>query len=375
MNEGSPDRHALPRILVVGDFAPSPIRQLLTERIPSEVRQDNFDAWLKELGVKLEVEVPNVMEPQESSSLTLLLRLNSIARLTPDAIVSTVPILAKMRERIIFLRGLKNMVSCIPSFRKFINHCLVQPNLRQQLVEELAAPVPRVFEPPSIVRELLDIARLRPEDEGYDMVALTIRHLLRERLAKGATTIDAVAVMAEADRVTALLAGQVAQVFQNPMFRALERTWRGLAMFMRYDSLARIHAVQCSEDELREHSIMLWTWLEKARQEKSPYAAVLVALDLDELDFDHKNLADQLAAIGAEVSTPIFVGMVPGREPMMRTSFFKPISTYMPVRPRYGEEDGEVLVRGFRFYEPEGGPPRAYWPAAISVLAQEFGFE
>lgn len=372
MNDGAPSRQALPRILVVGDFAPHPIRQILTERVPSEVRRDNLDPWLKSLGVKFEIEVSNVFEPQVSSSLTLLLRPNSMARLTPDAIVSTVPVLAKFRERLNGLRGLKNVVSCVPAFRKFINHCLVHPNLRRQLVEELAAPVPQVYEPPSIVRELLDIALLKPEDEGYDLVASTIRHILSERVSKGATTILPLDVTTEADRIAGLLAAQVAQIYQNPMFQALERTWRGFAMFMHYDASAQIHAIQCSEEELREHTIMLWTWLEKARLDKSPYAAVVVAFDLDKMDFDQRNLTEQLAAIGAELSARIFMGMPAEREAILQTPFFQPVTTYVSVRARYGEEDGELHVRSFPFHEPEGGPPGAYWPAAISILAQEF---
>lgn len=364
---------SLPRMLVVGNFAQRRRPEPLAERVPHEVNRKTLGPWLRSLGAWLEMGVPNVLDPHGSSTFSIQLGPRAIAKLTPDAIVAAIPVFAGMQERQLALRGLRNLVACINPFRKLMNAALVQPNLREQLVADIEASRAETSEPPSVVRELLDIAKMGPDDENYNRAVLGIRHMFGERLAKGATTIDTSHVAAEADRIAALLGSQVAHVLQHPSFRALECAWYGLEMVLRYESHARVYAVTCTDDEFRDYAAALSTWLHPVRHEKTPYAAVLLAFDLDLNQWLHEHLLEQLAAMATEASIPILVGISAMRIPISPQPFLVPLTSRAPVRPSYGEEDDHWHVRSFPFDEPPGGPAAACWVSGIPVLGQELG--
>ena len=359
------------RILVAGDFAQRAGAAPLAERVPREVDGKTLPAWLWSQRVKLDLVVQNALYPEPPRSFAITLTPKDGTRLTPDAIVRAIPLLAGIDDQLRALRGVRNYMACIPTFRRQMRAALEQPSLRSQLAADLEASRSDAPEPHAVIRDILAHTATNPGDEGYLPGVDGVRHLLGERLRAGATTIDIGDVAAEIERIEALLRAQVTLLFVEPPFLALERAWHGLDRLVRHVP-ARVDAVACSEDELRADvaagAPALQAWLDRAACEEAPFTAVLLAFDLDRTA--DATLLHRLAGLAQGALTPILVGTTRPLGMLLGAPLLVPLTSSTPVRPRYGYDDGDVVVRGFLFEEPPGGPPAAHWASGALVLAR-----
>jgi type VI secretion system ImpB/VipA family protein len=363
-------RESLPRILVVGDFAQRAGEGGLAGRAPHRV-DVVLPAWLRSHRISLDCDVPNVLHDGWPPSFAIQLAPRDIAALTPDSIVAALPLFAGYLELRHALKGLRACIGCELPFNRRIKAAFAEPELRAQLALDLEGCRTGAPEPHPLVAELIALTDAEPGEVSYRFALLGIRHMASEHLRTGAKLIDVPIVEAEAERVAAALAAQVAVLLKQPVFMAIERVWRGLDMLVQQGPHARIDAVACTEDELegdlRTGDPALLGWIREAERERAPYTAVLFAFDLERPG--QGTVLNRLAWFAQHARIPFLVGASSGLGMLFGAPLLVPLTSSVPVRPPYGHGDGAVSVRAFPFEEPPGGPPRARWASGAHVLA------
>ena len=107
----------------------------------------------------------------------------------------------------------------------------------------------------SLLEQMLDDAKVRPEDEAYGTTALGLKQLLKEMLTpdnKGAR-VDKKAVDRMIAEIDEQLSKQVNEVLHHPDVQKLESSWRGLKYMV--DSVdfrenIKLEFMNCSKDDL-----------------------------------------------------------------------------------------------------------------------------
>lgn len=261
------------------------------------------------------------------------------------------------------------------------------PRWLASLRAEVSCEVPNVLHagPPDTLRITLapaDVGRLTPDSiaDALPIFAgvadrlrgLGGRHMIEGRLRAGAVSIGTDDAVAEVERTAALLSSQMALLFQQPAFAAIEKAWHPLDTLVRLGLAARVDAVSCTADELRgdiyKSVPALGAWIDEAVREGLPYVAVLLALDLDGLP-GHP-IVNRLSFLAHERLTPVLTGMSDSFALLLSAPLNVPLTQPTRVRPPYGTGDGDLHARTFPFEEPAGGPPTARWATGMWALAR-----
>ena len=107
----------------------------------------------------------------------------------------------------------------------------------------------------SLLEEMLDDAKVRPEDEAYGTTALGLKQLLKEMLTpdnKGAR-VDKKAVDRMIAEIDEQLSKQVNEVLHHPEVQKLESSWRGLKYMVDnvdFRENIKVELMNCSKDDL-----------------------------------------------------------------------------------------------------------------------------
>lgn len=107
----------------------------------------------------------------------------------------------------------------------------------------------------SLLEQMLDDAKVRPEDEAYGTTALGLKQLLKEMLTpdnKGAR-VDKKAVDRMIAEIDEQLSKQVNEVLHHPEVQKLESSWRGLKYMVDnvdFRENIKVEFMNCSKDDL-----------------------------------------------------------------------------------------------------------------------------
>lgn len=136
--EGQTAEVELPlNLLVVGDMKGRAEDIALEERSMISIDKNNFSSVMGEMGIQLNVNVPNKLSDKEDDELNVNLSINSLNDFSPDSIVNNVPELKKLLELREALTAVKGPLGNIPAFRTRLTELLENDESREKLLEEL----------------------------------------------------------------------------------------------------------------------------------------------------------------------------------------------------------------------------------------------
>ncbi|HDR1022402.1 TPA: type VI secretion system contractile sheath small subunit [Pasteurella multocida] len=136
--EGQTAEVELPlNLLVVGDMKGRVEDIALEERSMISIDKNNFSSVMGEMGIQLNVNVPNKLSDKEDDELNVNLSINSLNDFSPDSIVNNVPELKKLLELREALTAVKGPLGNIPAFRARLTELLENDESREKLLEEL----------------------------------------------------------------------------------------------------------------------------------------------------------------------------------------------------------------------------------------------
>lgn len=101
------------------------------------IDKNNFSSVTGEMGIQLNVNVPNKLSDKEDDELNVNLSINSLNDFSPDSIVNNVPELKKLLELREALTAVKGPLGNIPAFRARLTELLENDESREKLLEEL----------------------------------------------------------------------------------------------------------------------------------------------------------------------------------------------------------------------------------------------
>ncbi|MGC7588878.1 type VI secretion system contractile sheath small subunit [Bisgaard Taxon 46] len=136
--EGQSAEVELPlNLLVVGDMKGRSEDIALEERSMISIDKNNFSSVMGEMGIQLNMNVPNKLSDKEDDELKVNLLINSLNDFSPDSIVNNVPELKKLLELREALTAVKGPLGNIPAFRSRLTELLENDESREKLLEEL----------------------------------------------------------------------------------------------------------------------------------------------------------------------------------------------------------------------------------------------
>lgn len=124
-------------MLVVGDMKGCSDDIPIEERQMVSIDKNNFSSVMGEMGISLNVNVPNKLEEKSDNDLNVNLHIKSLADFSPDSIVQAVPELKKLIELREALTAVKGPLGNVPAFRAKIIELLDDEHTREQLLQEL----------------------------------------------------------------------------------------------------------------------------------------------------------------------------------------------------------------------------------------------
>lgn len=124
-------------MLVVGDMKGRAEDTPIEERQMVSIDKNNFSSVMGEMGISLNVNVPNKLDDTTDSDLNVNLHIKSLADFSPDNIAQAVPELKKLIELREALTAVKGPLGNIPAFRAKIIELLDDEQSRAQLLKEL----------------------------------------------------------------------------------------------------------------------------------------------------------------------------------------------------------------------------------------------
>ncbi|MBI5520509.1 MAG: type VI secretion system contractile sheath small subunit [Desulfovibrio sp.] len=125
------------KLMVLGDFTLKPDDRMVEDRDPVSIDKDNFNDVLKGQGLELKLNVPNRLSGKEDEQLAVNMKFESLKDFDPDAMVRSVPELAKLMELREALKALKGPLANVPEFRKKVQELVKDPGARERLLAEL----------------------------------------------------------------------------------------------------------------------------------------------------------------------------------------------------------------------------------------------
>lgn len=138
---GEPQDTTLPlRLAITGDFSngTSKDRQLdLEERRMRNLDGKNTDAVMKDMGIKLELAVANMIDPDKASELQVRLPITAMKSFSPEEVAKSVP---KLNGMLMLKRLLEEVMSNVDNrkeFRKLLGELLSDQAALAKVLEEL----------------------------------------------------------------------------------------------------------------------------------------------------------------------------------------------------------------------------------------------
>ncbi len=125
------------KLMVLGDFTQRADDRMVEDRDPVSIDKDNFNDVLKGQGLELKLNVPNKLSGKEDEQMAVDLKFESLSDFDPDAIVRSVPELAKLMDLREALKALKGPLANVPEFRKKVQELIKDPGAREKLLKEL----------------------------------------------------------------------------------------------------------------------------------------------------------------------------------------------------------------------------------------------
>ena len=127
------------KLMVLGDFTGRPSDEIVEEREAINVNKENFDDVMKGYELKLNLAVPNQLDPEAgpNDELPVELRMSGMKDFSPDNIIEQVPELKSLLELRKSLLALKGPLGNVPAFRKSIQRILADDDAREKLLKEL----------------------------------------------------------------------------------------------------------------------------------------------------------------------------------------------------------------------------------------------
>ena len=88
----------------------------------------------------------------------------------------------------------------------------------------------QTLEQGSLLDEILNEGKIKPSEEGYDVVRRGVQHFIAEMLAPGraAERVDKNIVDAMIAEIDSRLSAQINAIIHHPDFQRLESSWRSL---------------------------------------------------------------------------------------------------------------------------------------------------
>jgi type VI secretion system protein ImpB len=140
---GAPADVVLPlRLMVAGDLSSGTsvdAKKDLVDRQSHSLDGTNTDAVMKEMGIKLDLTVPNHVDPANEEDLGVKLRLDSMKSFKPDQIARQIP---KIEALLTLKRLLEESLSNVDNrkdFRKLLDELMSQPEALEKLLTDLKA--------------------------------------------------------------------------------------------------------------------------------------------------------------------------------------------------------------------------------------------
>jgi type VI secretion system protein ImpB len=125
------------KLLVLGDFSGRRAAIPVEERRPAPIAKESFDEVLAAHEVVIEARVPDRISAKPDSELELRLPIRRLADFAPEALVRSVPQLARLLALREALSALKGPLGNSPAFRRRIQELLADANARPALLDEI----------------------------------------------------------------------------------------------------------------------------------------------------------------------------------------------------------------------------------------------
>jgi len=124
-------------LLITGDLKGMTDGTPLDERQSVAINRNNFNAVLEQSEIGRDFIVPSVISETPDSTISVSLKVKSLADLSPDNIASQVPEMNKLLQLREALVALKGPMGNMPAFRAQIKALLDNEDTREQLIAEL----------------------------------------------------------------------------------------------------------------------------------------------------------------------------------------------------------------------------------------------
>jgi len=255
------DAQELPlRILVLADLTQRPDPRPLAARPPVVLARDSFDPVMAEHALVLDLAVPDPCAAEPGAQTRVQLTFARLKDFEPGSIARQMPQTRRLLELRESLNALKGPLGPVPSFKRRLNTVLTEDVSRAQIQYELAAQeaFPRgATTDDTLLGALLEEAKIRPPQEGYDLVRRGLGALLEAALSPPYAGQALNKELAD-QRIAALdaeITRHVRAVLHHPDFVRLETTWRSLRSLVdRVDGRDDIvlEALSCTNEALRE---------------------------------------------------------------------------------------------------------------------------
>ncbi|EAS1760429.1 type VI secretion system contractile sheath small subunit [Salmonella enterica] len=124
-------------LLITGDLKGKEDNTPLDERQPVAINRNNFNAVLAQSDIGREFTVPSVLSDEPDARMSVSLKVNSLADLSPDNIAAQVPAMKKSLELREALVALKGPMGNLPAFRAYMQSVIDDEESCKQLFAEL----------------------------------------------------------------------------------------------------------------------------------------------------------------------------------------------------------------------------------------------
>jgi len=140
---GASKKTELPlKLMVAGDYSNGAEQRPVSEREPVSVNKNNFDAVLAEFSPSVNLSVENTLAGDGSED-NINLTFQSMKDFSPEQVTASIPQLKAMLAMRNLLRDLKANLLDNQTFRKSLEHILLDPALSAELRAELSALAPK----------------------------------------------------------------------------------------------------------------------------------------------------------------------------------------------------------------------------------------
>lgn len=138
---GTPADIVLPmRLMVTGDFSggtSTDCKKDLEERQSHSMNGTNTDDVMREMGITLNIAVPNRVDPANGDDMNVNLRVDSMKSLKPDAIAKQIP---KVEALLLLKRLLEESINNVDNrkeFRKLLDELMSKPDQLEKVLADL----------------------------------------------------------------------------------------------------------------------------------------------------------------------------------------------------------------------------------------------